>query len=248
MRRGVEPMLLRKYKHKKKKKKDKLVLSVILLICIGVIAIVAVYILHMDRRTIKADLYRYDTGYRFDYLSPSQLIKTEKGLVLKNGNKELLLEEAPLYYKERERVLLPMVMVAYCPSENRFGKVDYFTELYKEENEIFVQNGKHKLPLSGGFLHNGTDLYLFLEKTTVKWRDRLVVLEPFSYAVVIYNQRLELYSPQVGQCILEDTGVCKVMAETESGYSINLSTDILCRADGKEQMLFAQPSTLKELE
>jgi hypothetical protein len=227
---------------------DKLQQAIVFFICLGLVAVIALYIIHMDSRRINADLYNYDIGYRFDYPGDSKLLKTEQGIVLENEGNEILLEPVPLYYKDQERVLLPMVMVACCPSENRFGRVDYFTELSKNEHGILIKNGKRKISMSGGFLHDGKDLYLFLEKTTVKWQDKHVILEPFSYAIVIYNQRLELYPSQVEECLLEDTGVCKVMAETESGYSINLSTDILCRADGSEQMLFSQPSTIKEIE
>jgi hypothetical protein len=141
-----------------------------------------------------------------------------------------------------------MVMGVYCPEEKKFKKLAYFTEIYKSGNSIFVQNGGQKIPLDDGFLYNGLDLYLFVKKTTVKWNNRVFVLEPLSYAVVTYNKRLELYPYQGGGSIHEDTGDCEVMAETQSGFSINLSMDILRRADGIEQLLFFQPSSLKKME
>jgi len=238
-------MLLQRKKGKFNR--DKLLLLAISIICAGLVCAVAVYILHLDSRIIKEDLYLYDSGYRFDYPGPSRIHKTEDGMVLINKENEILLEMGPLYYKEQKRMLLPMVMVACLPSDNKFGKLDYFTEVYQDNNGIFAQRGYHTIPLGNGFLHNGKDLYIFLENTTVKWQEKSVHLEPFSYALVIYNQRLELYSAKGGECVLEDTGVCKVMAEMESGYQIDLGTDILYRPDGNEQMLFAQPSTLKEL-
>lgn len=240
-------MLLRRRK-KSKFRKEKLLLLAILLICTGLVLAVAVYILHMDSRIIKADLYLYDTGYRFDYPGPSQIHKTEEGMMLNNKGTEIFLQMGPLYYKDQERMFLPMVMVACCPSDNKFGRLDYFTEVYQDQNGVYAQRGYHHIPLHNGFLHNGADLYIFLENTTIKWQEKSVALEPFSYAIVIYNQRLEIYSAKDGECVLEDTGVCKVIAETTSGYKIDLGTDILYRADGNEQMLFAQPSTLKELE
>jgi hypothetical protein len=243
--RGVDSMLLRR--KKSKLNKDRLLLVAIMFICAGLVLAVAVYIFQLNSRAIRADLYLYDTGYRFDYPGPSQIHKTEKGMVLESNGGEILLEMGPLYYKDQERMLLPMVMVACLPSDNRFGKLDYFTEVYQDNNGIFAKRGYHHIPLGKGFLHNGKDLYVFLENTTVNWQEKSVSLEPFSYAIVIYNQRLEIYSAKGGECVLEDTGVCKVIAVAESGYKIDLGTDIMYRPDGHEQMLFAQPSTLKEL-
>lgn len=239
-------MLLRR--KKSKLNKDKLLLGAILFICAGLVLAVALYILHLDSRVIKADVYLYDTGYRFDYPGPSQIHKTEEGMVLNNKGTEILLQMGPLYYKEQERMFLPTVMVACLPSDNKYGRLDYFTEVYQDKNGIYAQRGYHHIPLGKGFLHNGKDLYVFLENTTVNWQEKSVSLEPFSYAIVIYNQRLEIYSAKGGECVLEDTGVCKVIAVAESGYKIDLGTDIMYRPDGNEQMLFAQPSTLKELE
>ncbi len=227
--------------------KDKLQQGIVLFICLGLVVLIIVYIVQMGSRNVYTDLYNYDIGYRFDYPGSSSLLKTEKGVVLENEGREFLLESVPLYYKDQKRVLLPMVMVVCCPVENRFGRVDCFTELSKKDNSILIENGNHKVSVDGGFLHDGKDLYLFLEETTIKWSDKQVVLEPFSYAIVIYNQRLELYPSQIEECLLEDTGVCKVMAEMESGYSVNLSTDILYKVDGSEQMLFSQPSIIMEL-
>lgn len=230
---------------KDKTKKEKSSLWSILLICVGLVALVAVYIFQVDSRTIHADLYRYAAGQRFDYQDTSKVIKTKKGFVLKNGEKEQWLDAAPLYYQDQERIFLPKVMAAYCPFAHKFGKLDYFSEIYKDETGVFVQNGSQKIPLPNGFLYDGSDLYLFMEKTIVQWNDEVVMLEPFSYAVVLYNRRLELYSVQNGKCVLADTGICKVMAKTESGYSVNLSTDILYRVNGNEQVLLAHPLSLK---
>lgn len=229
-------------------KKEKLLLCMILLICAGFISLVGAYILHRDSRTITDDLYRYETGDRFDYQGPSKVFKTKRGFELKNGENEFLLNAAPLYYKDEERLFLPQVMAVFCPSENKFGKLDYFTEIYKENNRVFVQNQHAEIPLNNGFLYDGAGLYLFMEKTIVQWNNEAVRLEPFSYVVVQFNERLELYPSQDGKCVQEDTGICKVMAKTESGYSVNLSTGILYRADGNEQQLLSHPSNLKEFE
>jgi hypothetical protein len=232
---------------KRRLNKDRLLIIAIVLICAGLLSAVAVYIFFLDNRLIKEDLYLYDIGFRFDYPGPSRIQKTDEGMVLKNNGKELLLQTSPLFYKEEERIFLPTVMVACLPSERKFGRVDYFTEVYRDQDGIYAQLGWQSIPLGKGFLHDGKDLYIFLDNTTVKWQDKVVRLKPFSYAIVVYNQRLEIYSAKGGECVLEDTGACKVVAEAESGYRIDLGTDILYRADGNEQMLFAQPSTLKEL-
>ncbi|MGI6145501.1 MAG: hypothetical protein ACOYED_07010, partial [Peptococcia bacterium] len=91
---------------------DKLQQGIVFFICLGLVAVIALYIIHMDSRRINADLYNYDIGYRFDYPGDSKLLKTEQGIVLENEGNEILLEPVPLYYKDQERVLLPMVMVA----------------------------------------------------------------------------------------------------------------------------------------
>lgn len=219
----------------------------ITLVFAGLVALVAAYILHMDSRTIKADLYRYEAGRRCDYPGFTRVLRFKNRFILKNGDNEFVLTSAPLYYKDRERLFIPRVMAAYRPAGNEFGKLSYFSELYREQDGVFLENAQDKTPWGDGFLYDGSDLYLFIEKTNVTWNGNMVVMEPFSYAIVIYDNRLELYPFQGGPCILEDTGKCMVMAELAGGYSINMSTDIFRRADGKEQMLFSQPSALKEL-
>lgn len=233
---------------KNKTKKEKVLLGGITFIFAGFVALIAAYILHMDSRTINADLYVYDAGHRLDYTGHTKIFRTDDRLVLRNGENEVVLTSAPLYYKNRARLFLPEVMAAYLPSQNLFGKLNYFTEIYRDKDGVFTEKAYRKIPLGNGFLYDGADLYLFIEKAVVKWKDRSVLLEPFSYAIVIYNKSLEIYSSDGGTSIVENTGNCMVTAEMGSGYSVNLSTDILCRAGGKEQLLFSQPSKLKELE
>jgi hypothetical protein len=66
-----------------------------------------------------------------------------------------------------------------------------------------------------------------------------------SFAIVIYNQRMELY-PVGGDPILEQTGEIPVIAVCDSGYSIDLSKNIL-HAQAGEILLFSQPSFLDNL-
>jgi hypothetical protein len=233
---------------KKQPKKEKLLLISLTLIFAGILALIAIYILQMDGRTIKADLYRYEHGHRFDYFDSSRIFKSGDKTVLRNGGYLHLLTAAPLYYQDRERLFIPEGMAVYSPAKNSLGKVTNFTEIYQEKNGIFAESTYKRIRLEAGFLYDGSNLYIFLERTIVKWSDNTVVLEPFSYAVVIYNKSLELYPKEAGLVILEDTGNSIVSAEMENGYSVNMSTDILCGADGKEQLLFSQISALEKLE
>lgn len=196
-------------------------------------------------RTVKSGLALYELGQRTDYPGPSRLRRKEGRTVLTSGGAASDLDSAPLYYAGEERLLLPETMLA-VPSQDRLGKLEYFTELSAGETGYAAVRGPARTELPGGFLYDGRDRYLFLEAVTVRWGEKAVELAPLSWVQVRYNRRVEYYDRAADVCRVEETGKCTVTADA-AGYSVDLGADLLTWADGRQLLLFQEPELLPAL-
>jgi len=121
------------------------------------------------------------------------------------------------------------------------------TRIYEKDGQYYVSNNGDEVKVSDFFLFDGRDTYVFFEPITINWLNNSLELSPFSYITVKYNQSIQVYDRSTMKFSNIETGSCNVTAKMRCNARINLSTDILQREDGQEQMLFIQPNLLEDL-
>jgi hypothetical protein len=232
----------------------------IVALVVGVLAVTAVVIFFVSRVgiiTYDEPLYRYENGVRIDYEGATQIRHEEDVFFVKNSGVEQELPHAPIYFTNDEnRVYIPNQMIYVDPSGARPPqRTGFNTELLREPGAtpgsttvIATVNGD-PVTLTDGFLFDGHNTYLFLEPMTLVWGDNKLEVPVYSFAVVYYNLRFEIYPLfDEGNITVEQSGDDIIRAVADSGaYTIDMSKDILQTKEG-ELLLFTEPSLLEFVE
>ncbi len=236
-------------KRKNKEKKRKVSLTILLMAAgIVIVGVTTVLLITLNTKKIDGGVYYYDTGVRFDRQDAVIKNDDENGAYLDdsgNGETEkLTLSSAPLYYDGQPKIFLPVDCTINIPSQRRAAKIAKFTEFEDRQGAVFAKIGNDEYGIDEGFLYDGKSTYVFLDDTTVSWNGSAIGMPPLSYAIVVYNQRIELY-PYGGEPVVEQTGQTGVTASTDKGYTIDLGSCILTNAEGFESLLISEPSLME---
>lgn len=198
--------------------------------------------------TIKGESYQYYFGQKFIYPDNSKLeITDDNETILNMNNQDSYLDSTPIFYSEEDAILLPKTMVYMNMNKNYAQSVTYFSEIIKKDNNLILHKNKNNVNINGGFLFDGSDIYVFLEPFTAKIGTEQVTIEPFSFAEVLYNQSISIYLKDKDQYIMMDYNQMDFIVKAKSGYSINLNTDVLINSDGSEELLFSNQIQIKDL-
>jgi hypothetical protein len=224
-----------------------------LVLALIIVAIVVYLVLRIGVYEINEPVLRFENGIDIVYEGETRLTRDEDTgkVTLANeaaGGEEIVIA-APLYFpKDSKRVLTPNLMIAVFPELGRIGSTVYYTEIKSGGGKcVATMNGKEK-ELPEGFLFDGDNTYLFLRPMTVKWDLNEIELPALSYAIAYHDLRVEIYSPDGGIKIVEQTGDARVRAYAEKdAYSVDLGMDILYTEKG-EHLLITRPELLDEIE
>ncbi len=230
-------------------KKRKVSLT-ILLVAAGVVivGVTAVLLIILNTKKIDGGIYFYDTGVKFEKQGAVIKNDEENGVYLESsgnkGTEKLALSSAPLYYADQQKIFVPTDCTINIPSERKAARIATFTEFENRQGSLFALAGNAEYGINEGFLYDGKSTYIFLDDMTVSWNGEAIDMPALSYAVVVYNQRIELY-PYGGDPIVAQTGMTNVTAHADKGYSIDLGACILTNAEGFESLLISEPSLME---
>lgn len=169
--------------------------------------------------------YFYDTKYEYD-LTISKNRKKEI-VDIKSNNIDINFDSTPIYYKDKDIVILPQNMSIVMPT---LSCAEYLSKQYSYityENNIYtLTTKKYNNKLNHYFLYDGNDLYFFIEPVTLTINNEKIELSPFSYIIAIYNNYISYYDKK--------TDTFKTITITSDNptvennyYSINITTDNL---------------------
>ena len=86
-------------------------------------------------------------------------------------------------------------------------------------------------------MYDGKDLYYFIDKTTVTFDDKKLVLNPMSYILVdVLNDALYVYDYDKDE-ILYFTNLSSNVIISTDNYKINATLDILYYGDGSRLLI-----------
>lgn len=238
-------------KHKNKKQKSLITVilprATFLLSGAFLIFVPYFFLSTMDTLVLTRNLYQNTANGTVLFQGESKIMKSGTGCVLVNKEEIYELMESPLYFEGENKILLPASTSIIQPELSLTNRIENMSLLYEEQGKYYVETKENKIRVDNFFLFDGKNTYMFFEPIILTWEENTLQLEPFSYITVKYNQKMEIFDrgTQTMNTIL--TGISNITTKMECGTTVNLSTDIIIRKNGQEQMLFINPNLLEDL-
>ena len=130
------------------------------------------------------------------------------------------------------------------------NKVNHFSSVIKEGESTYLElnttTSTNKKLVENALLYDGSDLYFFLENTTITVNGQDYEVTPLSYVIVRYRENVEIYNKEKDEYTVIETPDQDVYAKT-ADYTINMSIDAL-QAGEKEQLLIKSIDKLQNIE
>lgn len=131
--------------------------------------------------------YQYFYGKRYDYAGIVTTNRKDEVVDFKALDIEIEFDSTPIYYKNRNKVILPKDMSVVMPTLNsEYLSKGYSLISYNKSTYNLITKNYNKR-LNHYFFYDSKDLYFFIENVVLKVNDREIKLSPFSY--VIYSDR-----------------------------------------------------------
>lgn len=216
----------------------------LILLLIAVIMLISVYMIKLNtEETQSGEFYQYFGGKKIEYQGALKITKKGEITQLECTDINIQLDSTPVYYQnERDKVLLPENMAKVVPIDNgRMTKVNRFSNIYRDEETIYLQSQSKNAPIENAFLYDGADLYIFVQKTTVTVEEEEYSLSPFSYIISTYHDSVEIYNYAKDEYTIIPT-TNNVIAKTDD-YEINTTVDSIKYGE-KEQLLLKKMDDL----
>ena len=231
---------------------------------IGII-IVAVILIFVGYKVFKAisdnnsrvdisgnDFYQYFSGIKNEYSGDMKILKhNDQKILILEDTSQVYLDATPMYYKnDLGKVLLPEEVEVVNPKTRVNQKLQAFSVLYKENEDIKVRKYKKDEgeSLKDVFIYDGQDMYMFLEETTINVGGTEYVVSPLSYVYVTYRDYVEIYDYEKNEVTVLDNLKLEnnVMANT-GDYTIDMSVDSVNYED-VQQLLIKKLDYVQEME
>ncbi len=202
-----------------------------------------------DKVTLNSDMYQYFIETRYEYVGDKNFYHTDQGYFMEHADERFLLESVPMYFAEGGKLLLPSDYVLVQPSKYQMNKLSAMTEVFYQDEIVYTTTGEEKRTYRDIVLFDGQDTYVFFNDTELSWEEESITVTPLSSVTVTVDGKLEVYNYAVAEYMTYQlAGYQEVLATINNNIKFNLSQDILYRPDGQEQILFSEPSLLRNAE
>lgn len=198
-----------------------------------------------ERVTITEPLYQFVFEDADRYPEGITMKKSEDQVLVDNGTQTCESDGTPFYFEGRDTLILPESFLYLDRNGEIGGKVAYFTELSLEGGRYVCDDGSN-VSLGGGMLHNGRDVYVFLEDTTVTYNGKTKEIGGLS-TVVCFQGESVLICPYKETAIYETLGGEGASAVMENGIKVDLANDIYYKANGTKHLLFSDPEIFEPI-
>lgn len=169
--------------------------------------------------------YFYDKKYEYN----SIISKNRKAVIVDFKPQEINvnLDSTPVYYKNKDIVILPKDMSVVMPT---LSCAEYLAKGY---SYITYKNGTYNLTterydkkLNHYFLYDGLDLYFFIEPVTLTVDQSEIQLTPLSYVIAKYGKYISYYDKKTDTFKTIETTDNNIKIKNEY-YSIYVSRDMI---------------------
>ena len=221
----------------------------ILLLILLIVAILFAFRGSIDKVIIKDhNLYQYTDGIKLEYTGEIMIDK-ETDEITQLSVKDIVMELGtdPIYYEDEMKVLFPKNMAVVFPLHGTQYKVNYYTTVYRDIDDIYIEDRSLKRTLKDAIIYDGGDIYLVVDKSTVTIGKEKIEVSPLSL-VVANTQNKVAYVYNYDKEELKEFKDLKdeVIISTDS-YKVNASLDLMYY-NGKSRLFIKSIDKLKNLE
>lgn len=193
------------------------------------------------------DLYQYLTGIKIEYTGSIKMNKNTDDITKINFKKETVdLDSTPIYYKDEVKAIFPKNMIALYPLEGKLYKMNYFSTIYRDIDDIYVKDGSLKKKMNNSIIYDGKDLYFLATDATVKFGDQSYDLSAMSYVIVdTLNSLVQIYNQEKDEFFsFEDVKDQVIIGNGK--ISVNATLDFM-NYNGKSRLILKDISKLGNL-
>lgn len=180
-----------------------------------------------------------------------RLVRRDDETLLKADGDSQRLEGYPLI-KADGSIVLQRTCSWNRTADNGIYRVDYFTQLAKENGKVLMSRRGKSAEASDGFLYDNRDTYIFLEPATLYIggeNGEKYDLSPMTVVQVSSNlYYFQIYGPDREPVFAENPGTDEIVAVFESKKRINLAIDHYYMENGAWRLLFITLDALKGME
>lgn len=221
----------------------------ILLLILLIVAILFAFRGNIDKVVIKDhNLYQYTDGIKLEYTGEIMIDK-ETDEITQLSVKDVVMELGtdPIYYEDEMKVLFPKNMAVMFPLHGSQYKVNYYTTVYRDLDDIYIEDRSLKRTLKDAIIYDGGDIYLVIDKSTVTIGKEKIDVSPLSL-VVANTQNKVAYVYNYDKEELKEFKDLKdeVIISTDS-YKVNASLDLMYYNE-KSRLFIKSIDKLKNLE
>ncbi len=218
----------------------------VLLICLGLLMVW--YTDGLTSFRPKAGTFQYVAGLKVDYREEAVYRNKEGKVEVSDRESSGQTTGAPILYEGEKKITLSNNMLLMVPKNGSgLKRVNCFTTITEQDGLSTLVKDDKKAQVYGGFLYDGKDTYIFLEKTTLKIGPKTVELDPLSYASVNYQQHVEYHNSADNKYEMIALANADVLAAAESGYTIDLGKDTIEMGQG-EAILYSAVDTVANID
>jgi (2Fe-2S) ferredoxin len=206
---------------------------------------VVMFLSRAERITIEEPVYQYVFPSADEYEDGISMKKTKDGLTIDNGLQQYETNDYPFYFKNRDALILTNNFLYMDREASYLGRVEYFSQLALTEDGGVVLDDPDGRTVYGGMLHDGKDVFLFLEETSVTYGDNTITIPALSTVVCFQGTSLLVYPYGEENAIyteLDESGATAVM---ENGITVDLVNDIYYKPNGTKFLLYSSPDVFE---
>lgn len=189
------------------------------------------------------DSYQYYLSVRYDFDESASLIDTKEGYVLENDGQYYVANQAPIYTKDKKKLVLPWDYVLVEPYYSVMNRAPALTTIESGPSGIYVTIEDQTSLYQNFFLFSGEDTYIFFDTTTITYGKKKIKIPAFS-SVTIYEHQFEVYNQKKNTVKIYDMSDVAVTAKMKNGNLINLTNKSFVNNNGTEVLIVTNPEVL----
>lgn len=213
-----------------------------LAVCMTVFA-VCLFLNTASPLTMKDDGFQISAGRKDVLKKGTKLTVEEAGTTFRGAAEQQFLNTSPIYYENAGEIILPYDMVYVNARETIFLKAERFQTLSMQGSDVLYERQRLK---DHGFLFDGKNTYVFLEKTVLKINGKTQTIGPLSCIMLYTSNTYTLYDTDSKSIQAEQIYQEHVEALT-GDYRVDLVNDILYGEQDEKTLLFDRSDLLEPL-
>ena len=242
---------IKKDKSKYYKKVPFWITWIMLAVLIGICIFLSTWVKTNTKEYVPDDKFvRYSMGSEI-YYNGDLVLKREDGITYLDAECTVESDGSPLVFEGQHKYLLPVSMAYLNPnSEQGPKRVNYFSKTMcnMEKKKITVSYNDKDTEIKDGFMYDGNGTFIFLEEVDIAIGTRKISLSPMSYVRIFYKDSIEIFNLEEQEYLyIELNDSNQVLAESKTGYSINIGTNVMT-VDDMPRILFSNIEAMGVLE